>query len=102
MSDTGTAIMGISVARHEPRKRKTTIATRKAASMSVLRTSPMAERTKRVVSNGMLYSTSGGNCFVSSSSRARMRSAVSSALEPVCRKTRMPATGLPSSMLSCS
>ena len=53
ISETGTAIMGMSVARQEPRKRKTTIATRNAASKSVLRTSPMAERTKRVVSKGI-------------------------------------------------
>ncbi|MFM2382219.1 MAG: hypothetical protein RL515_206, partial [Verrucomicrobiota bacterium] len=60
ISETGTAMMGRSGARQDPTKRKTTMATSSAASKSVLRTSPMAERTKRVVSKGIAYATSGG------------------------------------------
>ena len=50
ISDTGTAISGISVARTLPRNRKTTITTRTNASISVCTTSLMLSLTKIVVS----------------------------------------------------
>ena len=52
-SDTGTAIIGISVARQVCRKRNTTARTRIAASKMVWFTSRIEASTKRVVSNGM-------------------------------------------------
>ena len=51
-STTGTAIVGISVARKLPRKRNITRKTRTIASISVLKTSLIATRTKGVVSIG--------------------------------------------------
>ena len=51
--ETGTAIIGINVARQLPRKRKTTRTTRMPASKSVCSTSRMEAATKRVVSKGM-------------------------------------------------
>ncbi len=53
MSDTGTAIIGISVARQVCRKRNTTASTRIAASKIVFTTSLIEASTKRVVSNGI-------------------------------------------------
>ena len=53
MSDTGTAIIGISVARQVCRKRNTTASTSSAASKMVVFTSLIEASTKRVVSNGM-------------------------------------------------
>jgi len=47
---TGTAMVGTRVARRLPRKRNMTRKTRTTASRSVLTTSPMATRTKGVVS----------------------------------------------------
>ena len=53
ISDTGTAIIGMSVARQVCRNRNTTASTRSAASKMVLVTSRIEASTKRVVSNGM-------------------------------------------------
>jgi hypothetical protein len=53
MSDTGTAIIGMRVARQLCRKMNTTSSTRTAASASVTTTSWMDASTTRVVSNGM-------------------------------------------------
>ena len=50
ISETGTAMIGISVARSLPRNRKTTIATRTKASTSVWTTSSMVALTNTVVS----------------------------------------------------
>ncbi len=50
ISETGTAISGIRVARRLPRKRKTTITTSTKASTSVWITSSMLSLTKTVVS----------------------------------------------------
>ena len=52
ISDTGTAIIGISVARQLCRNRNTTSSTSSAASKIVLITSLIEASTKRVVSNG--------------------------------------------------
>ena len=52
--DTGTAIIGMMVARTVCRNTKTTSTTRMAASKMVLTTSLMDASTKRVVSNGIL------------------------------------------------
>ena len=49
---TGTAIVGMIVARKFPRKRYMTRKTRTIASTRVRTTSPIATRTKGVVSNG--------------------------------------------------
>ena len=51
-STTGTAIVGMRVARKFPRKRYITRKTRTIASIRVLTTSPMATFTKGVVSMG--------------------------------------------------
>ena len=53
ISDTGTAIIGISVARQVCRKRNTTASTSSAASKMVVFTSLIEASTKRVVSKGM-------------------------------------------------
>ena len=53
ISDTGTAMIGISVARQLPKKRKTTKMTRSPASKSVCTTSRMEAATKSVVSKGI-------------------------------------------------
>jgi hypothetical protein len=53
ISDTGTAIIGISVARQVCRNRNTTASTSSAASTMVMLTSRMEASTKRVVSKGM-------------------------------------------------
>ncbi|MNC93502.1 hypothetical protein D3C83_101440 [compost metagenome] len=53
ISDTGTAIIGISVARQVCRNRNTTASTSSAASKIVMFTSRIDASTKRVVSNGM-------------------------------------------------
>jgi len=53
MRETGTASIGMSVARQLPRKRKTTRTTRRPASKSVCSTSLIEAFTKRVVSNGI-------------------------------------------------
>ena len=50
ISDTGTAMIGISVARRLPRNTNTTIATSTKASSRVLITSPIVSVTKTVVS----------------------------------------------------
>ena len=67
MSDTGTAIIGMSVARQFCRKRKTTRMTRTMASMSVVTISLMPSVTGSVVSSETAYSRSGGNRPFSSS-----------------------------------
>ena len=53
ISDTGTAIIGISVARQVCRNRNTTASTSSAASKMVVFTSLIEASTKRVVSNGI-------------------------------------------------
>ena len=53
ISDTGTAIIGISVARQVCRNRNTTASTSSAASKIVMFTSLIEASTKRVVSNGI-------------------------------------------------
>ena len=53
ISETGTAIIGISVARQVCRKRNTTARTSTAASKMVFTTSLIEASTKRVVSKGM-------------------------------------------------
>jgi hypothetical protein len=67
---TGTARIGISVARQVWRKRKTTRVTRAIASRSVITTSSMEAVTNGVVSNGMVQETPGGKAWASSFIRA--------------------------------
>jgi len=81
-SDTGTASMGMSVARKLPRKRNTTSSTRMMASRSACTTSSMEALTKSVLSMVTSYSRPGGNLSPSSSIRSRSCPAVSMALEP--------------------
>ena len=57
ISDTGTSIMGIRVARQSCRNRRTTINTRMNASSSVLKTSCTDSSTNTVVSYTILYSS---------------------------------------------
>ncbi len=86
-SETGTAIIGISVARHVWRKRNTTSSTRRAAaSMSVMITSWIDESTKRVVSNGMSCDTPHEEVLLQlGPGRRGTESATFNALPPDCR-----------------
>ena len=85
ISDTGTATIGISVARQFCRNRYTTSTTSKAASKMVLVTSLMDESTNKVVSKGIAKSMSCGNAVFNSRMRRRTDSATSSAFAPGCR-----------------
>ncbi len=80
--DTGTAIMGMRVARRLPRKTKTTMSTRSMASTSVVSTSDTDAVTKSVVSSLNPYSIPGGKFCDSSFILARTALATSSAFDP--------------------
>ena len=79
---TGTASIGISVARQLWRKTNTTRVTSSMASTSVVTTSLMDAVTNGVVSNGILYFTPGGRLRDSSSIRWATASLTASALAP--------------------
>ena len=79
---TGTASIGISVARQLWRNRNTTSDTRISASSSVFTTSSMEAVTNGVVSNGTSALTPGGKVFESSAILAWSASTVRSALAP--------------------
>ena len=79
---TGTASMGISVARQLCRNRNTTSVTRISASTSVIETSRIDAVTKGVVSNGISYFTPLGKLFDSSSIRFTIASLTARALAP--------------------
>ena len=66
MTLTGTASIGISVARQLCRKMNTTSVTSSIASTSVVTTSLIEAVTNGVVSNGILYCTPGGKLRASS------------------------------------
>ena len=102
ISDTGTAMIGISVARQLCRNTNTTSSTRNAASESVMITSWIDDCTKRVVSKGMSCVTPWGKLCDSLAMPARTESATLSALPPDCRKTAMPTVGLPSRLVNAS
>ena len=95
MSDTGTVMSGISVARQFCRKTKTTTMTSPTASNSVWTISLMPSVTGRVVSSDTTYSMSRGKRCLSSSIVALIRLATSSALVPGIWKTAMTAEGVP-------
>ena len=98
MIDTGTASIGMMVARHVCRKRNTTPSTSSAASKMVTFTSWIELFTTSVVSKGIRYSTPGGKLPFISSRRLFTPEATSSALAPVCRNTAMPTAVLPSTV----
>ena len=94
-STTGTAMVGISVARKFCRNRYITRNTSTIASISVLITPWIETRTNGVVSNGTTAWSPGGNCWLSRSIASRTPAAVSSALAPVARVIARPVEGLP-------
>ena len=103
ISETGTASIGISVARHVCRNTNTTATTIAAASRMVFSTSLIEAETKRVVSYGIRKSTSGGNrSRASSAIRCRTAAATSSALAPDCRNTAIAIDGWPLMKLEAS
>ena len=95
ISETGTVISGISVARQFCRNTNTTMMTRATASTRVWRISVMPSVTGSVVSSDTTYSMSRGKRCLSSSICALMRLATSSALVPGIWNTAMTADGLP-------
>ncbi len=94
-STTGTAMVGIRVARQFCRNRKITRKTRMMASARVFTTSPMDFWMNGVVSMTATYLTPGGKVLASSAMRALTALAVSSALAPGVSRIGMPAAGLP-------
>jgi hypothetical protein len=82
MSDTGTASIGISVARQPCRKMNTTRMTRSSACQSVVNISCMPAETASVVSRETMYSRSAGKCGLSSASLALTPSAAWRAFVP--------------------
>src|SRR5207245_2032424 len=92
---TGTAMVGISVARKLCRNRYMTRKTSAMASTSVLTTSSMESRTNGVVSNGYFTSTPAGKNGDNSARRVRTALTVSSALAPVASLMVKAAHGLP-------
>ena len=89
ISDTGTSIIGSSVARQSCRKIRTTMNTRMNASESVLYTSwtDSFDEDRGVVDDAVLHALRE-SAASSRSISARMLSAVASALEPGSWKTR--------------
>jgi hypothetical protein len=92
---TGTAIVGINVARKFCRNRYMTRKTRTIASNRVLTTSWMEIRTNGVVSNGSTACSPGGKKGFRVSIVSLTALAVSSALAPGASFTARPAAGLP-------
>ena len=95
ISEIGTAIIGMSVARQLCKNKNTTNTTRIKASPSVLKTSSMVAFTNSLVSYGMLYSIPSGKRSFSSSIFNLMLFAVSSALAPDCKNTPSATPGWP-------
>ena len=94
-STTGTAMVGISVARQFCRNRYMTRNTSTMASPSVLITSWIDTFTNGVVSYGITTLVPAGKYGCSSASLASRADAVSSALAPVASWMPTPAAGLP-------
>gem|GEM_PF-2426592 len=92
---TGTARIGINVARQLCRKRNTTRVTRSIASPSVFTTSLIDAVMNGVVSNGMAHPTPGGKLRSSSFIRATNAFRTSSWLAPDRRNTSIGVVGLP-------
>ena len=94
-STTGTAMVGINVARMLPMNSHMTRKTRTTASKSVLTTSWMATFTNGVVSYGYTTFMPAGKYWLISASLAFTALAVSRALAPGAWRMAMPAEGLP-------
>ena len=94
-STTGTAIVGMIVARQFCRKRNITQTTRIMASISVFTTSCRAARTKGVVSNGTTHSIPSGKFTCISFKRAFTRSLVAMALAPEAKLMAIPVDSFP-------
>ena len=92
---TGTAMVGIRVARKLPRNRNITRNTSTTASIRVWITPSIDTWTNGVVSNGYFTSSPAGKYGRISSISARTAAAVSSALAPVASMIPMPLAGLP-------
>ena len=92
-STTGTAIVGMSVARKFCRKRYITTTTSTMASKSVLITPLRAAEMNGVVSNGITTSMPSGKLGLSSSTRSRTAFCVAMALAPEASLMAMPAAG---------
>ena len=90
---TGTAIVGISVARKFCRNRKITRNTSTTASTRVFTTSWIETRTKGVVSNGSTVFRPAGKDGRSASIFAAMASEVASAFAPAASITATPVAG---------
>ena len=102
ISDTGTAIIGIKVARQLCRNTNTTSSTRIAAKTSVMTTSWIDCCTKRVVSNGIICVTPSGKLCARRAIPARTAVATLSAFAPDWRYTGIPIVGLPSRSVNAS
>ena len=94
-SDTGTASIGITVARQFCRNRNTTISTSNSASKKVCTTSSSDALTNTVLSITTSCLRSAGNDTASASSSLRSRVAVSIALASGVRLIEKAAAGLP-------
>src|SRR5882724_7937725 len=97
---TGTAMVGISVARMFCRKRYITRKTKTIASINVLTTSSIEILTNGVVSYGYSAMTPGGKVGFSLSIVALTASAVLSAFAPVASLTAIAEAGLPLYLVS--
>ena len=95
ISETGTVISGMSVARQFCRKTKTTMMTRTIASNSVCTISVMPSSTGSVVSSEIVYSMSRGKRVERSFIVALIRLATSIAFVPGIWKTAMTAEACP-------
>ncbi len=95
ISETGTVISGMSVARQFCRKTKTTMMTRTIASNSVCTISLMPSSTGSVVSSEIVYSMSRGKRVERSFIVALIRLATSIAFVPGIWKTAMTAEACP-------
>ena len=98
-SETGTASIGITVARQFCRNRNTTTSTSNSASIKVCTTSFREALTNLVLSNTMSYAMSSGKATDNSWSCFLIRPAVSMALASGVRLMDMAAAGWPLSLL---
>ncbi len=103
ISDTGTAIIGIRVARQCCRNTNTTSSTSTAASKIVFTTSWIdASITTRGVERDEVVHAGGERGLELAPAALLIAAATSSALAPVCRKTAMPTAGWPSTVVVMS
>ena len=100
MSDTGTAISGISVERQSCRNTYTTMNTRMSVRISVNTTSSIEAKRNSVTSMLMRYSSPGGNDLDCSSSTFLQSRAIWVALEPATCCTIPMTDGIPLSRMA--